>query len=92
LLSFSSMDDANGTRRREPEQHCDHAGRRVIRLRWPYVEASIVRARLVADTGNQFDVSPLYRAEGCWAFSICRECAKRGIAAIAVFLLILAVP
>ena len=64
----------------------------MIHLRWPYVEASIVRARLVADTGNQFDVSPLYRAEGCWAFTICRECAKRGIVAIAVFLLILVVP
>jgi len=92
LLSISPMDDGDSSPRRESAPRCDHAGRRVIHLRWPYVEASIVRARLVADTGNQFDVSPLYRAEGCWAFTICRECAKRGIVAIAVFLLILAVP
>jgi len=49
----------------------------VIRLRWPYAEASIVRARLVSETGTRFDVSPLFRIASGWAFSICRECAKR---------------
>jgi hypothetical protein len=65
-----------------PAPLCDHDGRRVIRLRWPYAEASIVRARLVTENGSHFDVSPLYRIAAGWAFSICRECAKRGAAAL----------
>jgi hypothetical protein len=76
----------------EPEPHCDHTARRVIFLRWPYPEAMVVRARLVTDTGGRFDVSPQYRAEQGWAFSICRECAERGAVAVATLLLVLAVP
>jgi hypothetical protein len=86
------MSDINERLDPEPEPHCDHTARRVILLRWPYPEAVIVRARLVTDTGGQFDVSPLYRAEAGWAFSICRECVKRGAAALAALLLILVVP
>jgi hypothetical protein len=76
----------------EPEPHCDHTARRVIRLRWPYPEAMVVRARLVTDTGGQFDVSPLYRADAGWAFSICRECAMRGAVALAALLVVLVLP
>jgi hypothetical protein len=86
------MSDPNEPLSPEPEPHCDHTARRVIRLRWPYAEAIVVRARLVTDTGGQFDVSPLYRADAGWAFSICRECAKREAVALATLLLVLAVP
>jgi hypothetical protein len=65
-----------------PDPRCDHHSRRVIRLQWPYPEASIVRARLVSENGSRFDVSPLYRIAAGWAFSICRECAKRGAVAL----------
>jgi hypothetical protein len=64
------------------DQRCDHDSRRVIRLRWPYAEANIIRARLVTENGNRFDVSPLYSIAAGWAFSICRECAKRGAVAL----------
>jgi hypothetical protein len=86
------MSDPNEPLSPEPEPHCDHTARRVIRLRWPYAEAIVVRARLVTDTGGQFDVSPLYRADAGWAFSICRECAKREAVALATLLLVLAIP
>jgi hypothetical protein len=65
-----------------PDPCCDHDSRRVIRLRWPYAEASIVRTRLVTENASQFDVSPLYRTAAGWAFSICRECARRGAVAL----------
>jgi hypothetical protein len=72
---------------RHPHDHdCDHADRRVIRLRLPYVEATMVRTRLVTETGMQYDVSPLYRMDHGWAFSMCRECAKRVLALTAVML------
>ena len=45
--------------------------------------------RLITETGNKFDVSPLYRIDGSWAFSICGECAKR-LMAVAIFFLIIA--
>lgn len=61
---------------REPGARCDHKSRREIRLRWPYPEARIVRARLISETGTRFDVSPLYEIDGGWAITICRECAK----------------
>jgi hypothetical protein len=61
---------------REPGARCDHTSRREIRLRWPYPEARIVRARLISETGTRFDVSPLYEIDGGWAITICRECAK----------------
>ena len=61
---------------------CAHDDRRVIRLHWPYAEASIVRARLVTENGSRFDVSPLYKIAAGWAFSICRECAKRAAVAL----------
>lgn len=76
----------------EPEPSCIHKSRRVIRLRWRYAEASIVRTRLVTETGARFDVSPLYRTEAGWAFAICPECGKRTVLALAIFLLMLAVP
>jgi hypothetical protein len=72
----------------EPRRRCDHADRRVIRLRWPYAEAGIVRARLVAENGHRFAVSPLFRIDGGWAFSICRECARRGAVNLEVVLVI----
>jgi hypothetical protein len=65
-----------------PEPCCEHKSRRVIRLRWPYAEANIVRARLVTENGSRFDVSPLYRIAAGWAFSICQECAKRSALAV----------
>jgi hypothetical protein len=65
-----------------PDPRCDHDSRRVIRLRWQYPEASIVRARLVSENGSRFDVSPLYKIAAGWAFSICRECAKRAAVAL----------
>jgi hypothetical protein len=86
------MDQRSEAPSREPEARCDHKSRRVIRLRWPYPEARIVRARLVSDTGTQFDVSPLYETDEGWAITMCRECAKARGAALAIFLLILAVP
>jgi hypothetical protein len=78
---------------REPGARCDHKSRREIRLRWPYPEARIVRARLISETGTRFDVSPLYEIDGGWAITICRECAKTPAVslALAIFLLILAV-
>ena len=91
MLLIPGVNDADEAPRPEPKPRCDHKSRRVIRLRWPYVEASIVRARLVTETGSQFDVSPLYRMDAGWAFTICRECAKRRLA-VAIFLLVLAVP
>ena len=77
---------------RDTDQSCDHNGRRVIRLRLPYGEVSVVRARLVTENGSQFDVSPVYRIDAGWAFSICRECAKRSLIALAIFCVLLAVP
>jgi hypothetical protein len=86
------MDNGDEVVKVEPDPRCDHKSRRVIRLRWPYAEANLVRARLISDTGSRFEVSPLYEMEGGWAFSICRECAQHGVLALAVFLAILAVP
>jgi hypothetical protein len=74
------------------DRRCDHDSRRVIRLRWPYAEANIIRARLVTENGNHFDVSPLYETKTGWAFSICRECAKRTAIAVVIFLMIVALP
>jgi hypothetical protein len=71
---------------------CDHESRRVIRLHLPYVEARMVRARLVTETGVPVEPSPLYRTDAGWAFTLCRECAQRGVLALVIFLLILAVP
>jgi hypothetical protein len=70
------MLDREATPTTEPRRRCDHADRRVIRLRWPYAEAGIVRARLVTENGHRFAVSPLFSIDGGWAFSICRECAR----------------
>jgi hypothetical protein len=71
-----------------PRRGCSHEDRRVIRLNWPYAEARVVRARLVAETGRRFEVSPLFRTDGDWAFSICRDCATRRALALAVFFLV----
>jgi hypothetical protein len=60
----------------------------VIHLRWPYAEAHVVRARLLVETGSRFEVSPLFRTDGGWAFSICRECAMRRALVLAVLFLI----
>ena len=76
----------------DPDRPCTHPSRRVIRLRWPYAEAGIMRARFVTEHGRQFDVSPLYHTEGGWAFTICSDCAKRTVAALTVFLVFVAVP
>jgi hypothetical protein len=75
-----------------PDRPCDHCSRRVIRLWWPHADATIIRVRFATEHGSQFDVSPLYKTEGGWAFSICRECAKRTAVALAVFLGLFAVP
>jgi hypothetical protein len=76
----------------DPNRRCDHDGRRVIRLRHlPYVEATMVRTRLVTEMGIQYDVSPLYRIDRGWALSVCRECAKR-VLALVLFALTLALP
>jgi len=52
----------------------------------------MVRARLVTETGVPVEPSPLYRTDAGWAFTLCRECAQRGVLALVIFLLILAVP
>jgi hypothetical protein len=75
----------------DPNRGCDHRSLRVIRLCLPYVEATMVRTRLVTETAMQYDVSPLYRINGGWALNMCRECAKRGLA-IVIFVLVLALP
>jgi len=61
-----------------PDPGCNHNGRRNIHLRLPYVEASMVRARLLYETGDALKVSALSRTDGVWTFSICRECPKSG--------------
>ena len=71
-----------------PRRLCDHDDRRMIHLRWRYPEAEVVRARLLAETGRRFEVSPLFRVDGGWAFSICRECATRRALVLAVFFLV----
>jgi hypothetical protein len=87
--SMRKEHDASG---QDPDRLCDHCSRRVIRLWWPYADASIIRVRFATENGGQFGVSPLYKTEGAWAFSICRECAKRTMTALAVFLMLLGVP
>jgi hypothetical protein len=75
-----------------PDRRCTHETRRVIRLRLPLVEASMVRARLATETGVPVDVSPLSRVDGSWMFTMCRECAKRSALAMLILVVILTVP
>jgi hypothetical protein len=56
---------------------CKDAEHRVIQLRFPYAEASVVRARLLVEIGAE-RVSALRKSDNGWAFVICRDCAPRG--------------
>jgi hypothetical protein len=56
---------------------CKDAAHRVIQLRFPYAEASVIRARLIVEIGAE-RVSALRRSDNGWAFVICRDCAPRG--------------
>jgi hypothetical protein len=53
---------------------CKDAEHRVIQLRFPYAEASVIRARLMVELGGE-RVSALRRSDIGWAFVICRDCA-----------------
>jgi hypothetical protein len=53
---------------------CKDAEHRVIQLRFPYAEASVIRARLSVEIGGE-RVSALRRSDSGWAFVICRDCA-----------------
>jgi hypothetical protein len=53
---------------------CKDAEHRVIQLRFPYAEASVIRARLMVEIGGE-RVSALRRSDNGWAFVICRDCA-----------------
>jgi hypothetical protein len=57
---------------------CKDAEHRVIQLRFPYAEASVIRARLVVEIGTE-RVSALRRSDRGWAFVICRDCAPRDV-------------
>jgi hypothetical protein len=56
---------------------CKDAEHRVIQLRFPYAEASVVRARLLVEIGAE-RVSALRKSDNGWAFVICRDCAPHG--------------
>ena len=88
VLVRDSMREEPDASSQAPDRPCTHSSRRVIRLRWPYTEAGIMRARFVTEHGRQFDVSPLYQTEGGWAFTICSDCAQRAMTALAVFLVL----
>jgi hypothetical protein len=55
---------------------CNDAEHRVIQLRFPYAEASVIRARLLVEIGAD-RVSALRRSDAGWAFVICRDCAPQ---------------
>jgi hypothetical protein len=57
---------------------CKDAEHRVIQLRFPYAEASVIRARLLAEIGAE-RVSALRKSDDGWAFVICRDCAPHGV-------------
>lgn len=81
------MKQGDEVTRPEPDPRCDHDSRRVIGLSLPYGEASMVRARLVTEAGVPVEGSPLYSTDSGWAFTICRECATRGVLAQARILI-----
>jgi hypothetical protein len=57
-------------------RRCKDAAHRVIQLRFPYAEASVIRARLSVEIGGE-RVSALRRSDNNgWAFVICRDCAS----------------
>lgn len=58
---------------------CKDAEHRVIQMRFPYAEASVVRARLIVEIGAE-RVSTLRKSDNGWAFVICRDCAPRASA------------
>jgi hypothetical protein len=53
---------------------CKDAEHRVIQLRFPYAEASLIRARLIVEIGAE-RVSALRKSDSGWAFVICRDCS-----------------
>jgi hypothetical protein len=57
------------------DQRCEAQSHRVIRLRFPYGEANVVRARLISELGAD-SVSPLRRGATGWVIVLCRECAR----------------
>jgi hypothetical protein len=86
------MRKGDSAARAVPDPRCGYESHRTVRLRLPHVEAEMVRMVLATETGLRFEVSRLYRLEGGWALTICRECAKRGLLAAVVFIAILAAP
>jgi hypothetical protein len=69
------MHDDEQVSRIGPGERCGDPDHRVVRLRFSYTEASIIRARLISDMGAD-RVSRLRRTDGGWAMVICRECAS----------------
>jgi hypothetical protein len=63
------MPEPDSTRR------CPNPGHRVIPIRFPYVEAEAIRAKLVSQLGAE-RVSCLRGSGAPWTVVICTECAR----------------
>jgi hypothetical protein len=65
----------------EPESSrpCRNPSHRVIPIRFPYIDADVIRAKLVSQLGSE-RVSRLRRSVGQWTVVICTECARHDVA------------